>query len=270
MFGCRFTMRSRIIISNFLVLLLISSPTTGLQAAQTERLMIVTGASAGIGEAIVKKFSKDGWKVAALARNKDKLLSVAKDAGDRCVPIVCDVSIPQSVIDAVDKACEITGCEPNVLINNAALYENRPFAEFSLSDIDSLIDVNLKGSMYVTRTVLPRMLSSGGGRIIFVNSVAGLPTWTIPGETVYSATKHGLSGFADSLANEVRTQGVLVTSIHPGGVDTPLQETAGAPKDVRDLFLRPGDIASCVEHIVESPPHVLYKRLEVFSNAYWH
>ena len=96
MFGCRFTMRSRIIISNFLVLLLISSPTTGLQAAQTERLMIVTGASAGIGEAIVKKFSKDGWKVAALARNKDKLLSVAKDAGDRCVPIVCDVSIPQS------------------------------------------------------------------------------------------------------------------------------------------------------------------------------
>ena len=79
-----------------------------------------------------------------------------------------------------------------------------------------------------------------------------------------------LSGFADALANEVRGQGVSVTSIHPGGVDTPLQVDAGTPSDVRRRFLRPEDVVRTVEGVVDAGEGVLVKRVEVFSTEFWH
>ena len=236
--------------------------------------MIVTGASKGLGAEVAKHFVQSGWQVAALARDLRSLKMVADDAGmlhpDRVLPVECDVSDWTSVSRAVSSACEHFGCTPTALINNAALYVNKPFNEMDVDTMDSLVGTNLKGAMYATRSVLPRMLEAGFGRIVFVNSVAGLPTWTIPGESLYSATKHGLSGFADALANELKGSGVQVTSIHPGGIDTPLQVAAGASEELRSKFLKSSDVVSCIKHILEADDGVLYKRIEVFGSSFWH
>ena len=238
----------------------------------TNRIMLVTGASKGLGAEVSKHFAQSGWRVAALARDRKALDRVVSDvaAPDRLLPVKCDISDSVSVGLAIASACEHFGGAPTALINNAAVYAKKPFHEMDLDTINSLVDTNLKGAMYVTRSVLPGMLEVGRGRIIFVNSVAGLPTWTIPGESLYSATKHGLSGFADSLAHELKGSGVQVTSIHPGGIDTPLQVAAGTPEDVRLKFLKSADVVSCIQHVLESDPHVLYKRIEVFGSSFWH
>merc|ERR1719359_2349734 len=107
-----------------------------------------------------------------------------------------------------------------------------------------MIDVNLKGTVYVTKSFIQSMIAAGGGKIIMINSVAGLPTWTPPTETVYCASKHGQTGFANALANEVRSHGVTVTSIHPGGIDTPLQ--SHTPRDVAKNFLSVDDMVESV------------------------
>lgn len=235
--------------------------------------MVVTGASKGVGEAIAQHFVQEGWCVAALARDVKALEvehATTPGLGD-LLPLACDVSDSAAVRDAIDKACEHFACDaPTVLVNNAALYEKKSFDKFSLEMIDQMVDVNLKGAMYATHAVLPRMLRAKQGRVIFINSVAGLPTWTTAGESVYCASKHGLSGFADALANELQGTGVLVTSVHPGGIDTPLQVAAGAPEDVRARFLTTSDVVACVGHIVASDPRVLYKRIEVFGSSFWH
>ena len=236
------------------------------------RIMLVTGASKGLGAEVSKHFAQSGWRVAALARDRKALDRVVSDvaSSDRLLPIKCDISDSASVGLAIASACDHFGGTPTALINNAAVYAKKPFHEVDLDSINSLVDTNLKGAMYVTRAVLPGMLDVGRGRIIFVNSVAGLPTWTIPGESLYCATRHGLSGFADSLAHELKGSGVQVTSIHPGGIDTPLQAAAATPEDMRLKLLKPADMVSCIQHVLESDPHVLYERIEVFGSSFWH
>lgn len=251
---------------------------------QAPQLMLVTGASKGVGAAIANHYAGKGspscgcWRVAALARDEVKLKELASAAASDAqgtspgiLPLVCDVGDAKAVEQAVQEACSHFDCaSPAVLVNNAALYVNRPFDEISVTAIDDLVGVNLKGAMYATRSVLPRMKKAGAGRIIFINSVAGLPTWTIEGEALYCATKHGLSGFADALANEQRRNGILVTSIHPGGIDTPLQVAAGASEEVRAQFLSTQDVVKCIDHVVQADPHILYKRVEVFGSSFWH
>lgn len=241
--------------------------------ASNTKLMVVTGASKGVGAAVARHYAaKPGWCVAALARDGDALERLAASAPDGALlPLACDVSDAASVSSAIELACARSSCGAvSVLVNNAAQYTNTPFADMSVADIDALVDVNLKGSMYATHAVLPGMLREGAGRVLFINSVAGLPTWTVPGETVYAGSKHGLSGFADALAHELKGTGVLCTSLHPGGIDTPLQVAAGTPADVRERFLREADVVATVEHVISSDPRVLYKRVEVFGSDFWH
>lgn len=141
-------------------------------------------------------------------------------------------------------------------------------ADMTLDEADSMIDVNLKGTIYVTHSLVPSMIANKGGRIIMINSVAGLPTWTPPTETVYCASKHGQTGFAHALANEVREHGITVTSIHPGGIDTPLQ--AHCPRDIASQFLETDDVVDSVDYIIKANPKTLVKTLNLFRTAFWH
>merc|ERR1719321_523668 len=120
--------------------------------------------------------------------------------------------------------------------------------DLSLDDVDMMIDINLKGTIYVTKS-LPAMIERKSGKIIMINSVAGTPTWTPPGETVYCASKHGQTGFASALANELREHGITVMSVHPGGIDTPMQRNLGTPEQVRDNFLTADEVVDAVEYM---------------------
>lgn len=239
------------------------------------RNLVVSGASSGVGREIATLFAGAGWRVAAIARDGAGLDALARSAPPpgHVLGVPCDIRDGREVAAAVDGICTFFKGEPvGALVNNAAVYVNKPLVDMSDGEVAALIDTNLRGAVAVTRAFLPRMHRepAGSSRIVFINSVAGLPTWCIPGESVYAATKHGLSGFADALGNEVRGAGILVSSIHPGGVDTPLQERAGASAADRAQFLSPADVAAAVRWVVDAPAHVLVKRVELFGPSFWH
>lgn len=181
----------------------------------------------------------------------------------------CDVASFEEVAETCTAILTQFG-HVDVLVNNASVYERKPFHEMSMEDIGEIVDINLKGTMYMTRYLLPGMMDREAGKIIIVNCSAGLPTCTNPGETVYSSTKHSQSGFASALANEVREHGITVTSIHPGEIDTPMQERAGTPEETRSQFLTCADVVESIDYVVRADPKVLVKRLELFRSTVWH
>ena len=176
--------------------------------------ILVTGATRGVGEALTLKFAQKGHVVYALARTRNQLNSLVEKCGaDKVIPFEVDVSSKEQVEEATASIQREYGA-PDVLINNAGVVENVSFAEQELEMIDRIVDVNLKGTLYVTRCIVPGMIARGSGRIINVSSVAG--TRGIPGQAAYCASKFGMNGFADTLAQELLAKGILVTTICPG------------------------------------------------------
>jgi len=135
--------------------------------------------------------------------------------------------------------------------------------------MERIIDVNLKGTLYCTRLTIPHMIARRRGRIINISSVAGVRG--IPGQAAYCASKHGMNGFADALAQELIPHGIVVSSICPGGIDTPLwnKETNPYPGDI-DKVIKPDEIVDMVEFLLNQPPGTMYKRIVVFPTNEWH
>lgn len=180
----------------------------------------------------------------------------------------CDVSKRDEVISVCERILERFG-HVDVLIHSAGAFKPAPLAELSFEDVDMMVDINLKGTIYVTKCLVPTMTKRKTGKIIMINSVAGTPTWTIPYETVYSASKHGQTGFSHALANELREHGVTVTSIHPGGIDTPMQRNVGTPEDVRNNFLTADEVVDVIEYVVNANPKVLVKTVNLWGSSFW-
>ena len=182
------------------------------------KVMLVTGGSSGLGSHLVAHFAAAGWIVVALARHKAPLAAACTH--ENAHAFRCDISDKEKVVSTVGKILEQFG-KIDVLVNNAAVsHDGKKFWELELDDVDKLIDVNLKGTMYVTHAVLSRaMIPRDQGFIFGIASVAG--TWGIPNESCYVASKHGMVGFLDTVANETRSTGVCVSTICPGGIDTP-------------------------------------------------
>jgi len=233
----------------------------------------VTGASYGLGAAIAQRFA-GAFQVCALARGRDKLVKLVEECRDKSgvdsiASYECDVSNKNDVLATCKSILDKYG-QVDVLINNASTYECSNFQDLSLDSIDHMVDVNLKGTMYMTHCILPSMMSAKAGKIIMVNSVAGTGSWTVPGESIYCASKHGQTGFASALANEVREHGITVTSLHPGGIDTPLQVKAGTPDEVRAKFLTAEDVVDAIQYVVNADSRVLVKTINLWRSAFWH
>ncbi len=149
----------------------------------------------------------------------------------------------------------------NRLINNASVFQSKPFAESSLEDIDTIIDTNVKGSLYCTLEAI-KILK---GRIINIGSVSGLNG--IKDQAIYSASKFAINGFSESLAQE---SGISVTTINCGGVNTPLwNEKNPYPGDI-DKLLKPTDIVNLIDYIVNLPENITFKNVTLFPNNEWH
>eukprot|EP00930_Biecheleria_cincta_P065449 TRINITY_DN51232_c0_g1_i1.p1 TRINITY_DN51232_c0_g1~~TRINITY_DN51232_c0_g1_i1.p1 ORF type:complete len:258 (-),score=35.96 TRINITY_DN51232_c0_g1_i1:42-815(-) len=238
-------------------------------------VMLVTGASSGVGAAMVQHYASLGWKVAALARRKDTLQQVCKQAGPNASAFECDVADSKQVSDVVQKVLEQLG-PIEVLVNNAAVgHAGKPFWELETESIDSLIDINLKGTMYVTHAVLKGMVARNCGRIFAIASVAG--TWGIPNESCYVASKHGMVGFMDSIANETRSTGVVVSTICPGGIDTPwwtADHPYGGNKNHADgstqMLIQPQEIIDLMDYQLKLPATRVLKRVIFFPKGEWH
>ena len=233
----------------------------------TAYTIVLTGASTGVGARAAERLGEAGHTVYAWARSIEALHQAAQ-ANPNIIPMQVDIRDPGQVAQAYE-TIERDHDPVQVLINNAGIVQNIPFAEQALDRIDDIIDTNLKGSLYCTRLVLPYMISRAWGRIINISSVAGVRG--IPGQVTYCASKHGMNGFADALAQELIPHNILLSSICPGGIQTPLwnEGTNPYPGDLSKV-MKPDEIVDIIMFLLLQPDHTLYKQLTVFPTNEWH
>ena len=233
-----------------------------------KKIMVITGASSGLGEALAIHFSSHGYVVCGIARNSEKLTELEKRIQDNIYTYQCDL---RSLEDVHKTFEHINRDHSNidVLINNAGIFERKPFIEQEVETIDRIIDTNLKGTMYCTYFAIQSMIERKDGRIINIASVAG--TWGMPGQVIYCASKHGMVGFGDALAHELMEHGVILNTICPGGIDTPLWRSKNNPyPGDMDRLMKPDELVDFVAFILRQPKSTLYKKVIIFPTNEWH
>jgi short-subunit dehydrogenase len=195
-----------------------------------DAVVVVTGASSGIGEATAVAFARRGARVILVARRKDRLEALAdriERAGGHALAWTCDVTNLAQVEKLPGLVKELTGRSTEVLVNNAGVPGGGAFVDLTHAQIDDVVRVNLLAVMHTTRVFLPGMLQRGRGHIVNVASLAG--RFAAPGAAVYTATKHGVVAFTESL-HALRRQGVLVTAVNPAFVPTEGFPATGRPR----------------------------------------
>ncbi|MHC4128492.1 MAG: SDR family oxidoreductase [Planctomycetota bacterium] len=236
-----------------------------------DKVALVTGASAGIGEATALALARLKARVVLAARRSDRLRALARQIEaekGRALAVPCDVTDRAQVQRLAGTTLETFG-RIDVLINNAGVMPLSPMAKCRIEDWDSTIDVNLKGALYVIGAVLPTMLEQKTGHIVNVGSVAGRKA--ISTAAVYCGSKFALHAISDALRMELAERAakdgnaIRVTVVAPGIVTTELrdsiidQETRQALQPYYDAIkkeLSSADIATAIVGALEAPPHV--------------
>jgi short-subunit dehydrogenase len=188
----------------------------------SEKVVLITGASSGIGEALAVEFGRRGASVGLLARREEVLREVAGKvgaAGGRAFYVAADVCDAEEVRKAASKVTEHFG-RIDVLVANAGIGETTLGRAFDIEVVTRVLSVNVLGAMNSVAAVLPEMLARGGGQIVGISSLAAFRG--LPGSGAYCASKAALSTFFESLRAELRPRNIYVTTIHPGFIDTPM------------------------------------------------
>lgn len=228
-----------------------------------KRTAIITGASAGIGEATARIFAKEGFNLVLTARRAERLESLAQELADtygcEVLPYVLDVRDREAVATFINS---INGKRIDVLVNNAGLAAGlSPLHEGNMDDWEQMIDTNIKGLLYMTRGIAPLMVKQGTGHILNIGSIAGREVY--PNGNVYCATKHAVHALSEGLRKELFDKGVKVTNIAPGLVETEFSmvrfkgDSERASQVYADMEpLTAPDIADCILFCVTRPQHV--------------
>jgi NADP-dependent 3-hydroxy acid dehydrogenase YdfG len=204
-----------------------------------DKVVVITGASSGLGEAAARRLARDGAKLVLGARRLDRLQALAKQLalpGDAVVQT--DVTRYEQVKNLVDQAIKAHG-RIDVILNNAGLMPQSPLEDAKVDEWDRMIDVNIKGVLYGIAAVLPYMKAQRSGHVINVSSVAGHKVG--PGSAVYAATKHAVRALSEGLRQEVTPYNIRTTIISPGAVLSELPSTITNPAAaarVRELYER--------------------------------
>jgi NADP-dependent 3-hydroxy acid dehydrogenase YdfG len=215
----------------------------------TDSVAVVTGASSGVGEATARRLADEGCRVALVARREERLEALADDLGrERALPVPTDVTDTDAVEAMVEAVVEEFGAV-DVLVNNAGVLFGDPVAESDPADFDDLLDVNLRGAMYVTRAALPHVLD-GGGHVLTVSSMNA--QYPAAGASAYTASKYGVNGFCDSLRREMSDEDVRVTVVMPGPIQSEMKDWS----DWDGRPLQPADVADTIAFAATRPPHV--------------
>lgn len=230
-----------------------------------KKVIIITGASSGIGEATAYKLSKDGHSLVLAARRKEKLIALKenlKSYNNEVLIHQTDVTNKNEVNSLVKNTISEFG-KVDVLINNAGIMPLSFIEEGRVEDWDRMIDVNLKGLLYGINEVVPIMKEQKYGHIINVSSVAGRRVF--PTAAVYCATKFGVNAITEGLRQELSAKyNIKVTAIEPGATKTELQDHI-PNKEIKEnfakrmesvTFLEAKDIAEAIHYAISQPKHV--------------
>jgi NADP-dependent 3-hydroxy acid dehydrogenase YdfG len=216
------------------------------------KVAVVTGAGRGMGKAIAIELGRMGARVALAARSRAELDATALAIGSTASVIPADMRRREDVHKLLDATSSVLG-PVDILVNAAGIGIFGRLADFSDADYDSILDTNLRSIFMASRYVLPSMIERQTGHIINIASIAGKVGSAT--RAVYCASKFGVVGFTESLAEEVRQYGIRVCLICPGSTDTSFSSDPNREGKAKGKMLRPEDIAHAVRTIVTQEPN---------------
>jgi len=239
-------------------------------------VILVTGASSGIGEAVARLFAREGYRVSLGARRLERLQALAHEiesAGGQSIAVQSDLARFEDIQRLISETLDQFG-QIDVLLNNAGFGRIKWLEDLDpMEDIQAQLQINLISTILIAREVLPHMIQRKSGHIINMGSMGGLVA--SPTYTVYSASKFGVRGFTEALRREVGVYDVHVSGIYPGAVNTEFKQHAGIDRKTgrstpESLRLEPEDVARGVLSLVRRPRRELIipwqMRLTVWMN----
>ena len=226
------------------------------------KVIVITGASSGIGQATAKILANNGAKVVLSARREERLQKLASTIGDNAIYLKSDVSNAEDMKALIALAKEKFG-KVDVLFANAGTMPGGNMSELKVADWISMVDINVKGVLFSMAAVLPEFIAQKSGHIIVTSSIAG--TKSVPGNAVYSGTKHFVRAMLDSFRTEAVMEGtnIRTTTIYPGAIKTELLNTI-APSETKTMVekfyknvgLDPRVIANAVLYAISQPDNI--------------
>jgi NADP-dependent 3-hydroxy acid dehydrogenase YdfG len=240
-----------------------------------DKVALVTGASSGIGAAAAEMLALEGVVVAAVARRADRLEALVKGieaAGGRAAAFAADIA-NQSEAEAVARQVLARYGRIDILVNSAGIMRPGSTEASDPAHWREQFDINVLGTMYLSRAVLPGMRERADGHIVIVSSTAGRSVG--PGNVGYSASKHAVNAFAEGLRQEVAAVGIRVTIIEPGATTT--EVAASIPDSQARAFIaqhvtkegsmRAQDVAGAIVYAVKQPPNVNIREIWIAPTA---
>lgn len=241
-----------------------------------EAVVIVTGASRGLGHAIAEEMGAGGAKVVVnYSRSKEpaeELVRQLSENGAEAIAVQADVSDAEQAGNLVKETMDRFG-RVDVLVNNAGINIDRTLKKLSVEDWDKVIQVDLNSAFYTVHAALPHMMEAGGGKIINMSSFVG-EAGNI-GQANYSAAKAGLLGFTKTAAKELARYGITVNSICPGFIETDM--VASIPEEAREKLLKtvplgrfgkPKEIARAVRYLIEDGDYITGQAIDINGGVY--
>jgi acetoacetyl-CoA reductase len=241
-----------------------------------EAVVVVTGASRGLGRAIAEEAASGGAKVVVnYSQSKepaDELVEQITDNGGEAIAVQADVSDAEQAQNLIDQAIEKFN-RIDVLVNNAGINIDRTLKKLSIEDWDKVIQVDLNSAFYTLKAVLPHMTEQGGGKIINMSSFIG-EAGNI-GQANYSAAKAGLLGFTKTAAQELARSGITVNAVCPGFIETDM--VAGIPEEAQQKlkkqvplgrFGKPAEVARAVRYLIEDGDYITGQSIDINGGIY--
>ena len=238
------------------------------------KIALVTGATSGIGKATAQILAKNNYKIILCGRREDRLLELKKELSSftEVCTLSFDVRDKKAVFDSINSLPEAFS-KIDVLINNAGnAHGLDSIQNGDLDDWDAMIDINVKGLLYVSKAIIPKMIAQKSGHIINIGSIAGKEVY--PNGNVYCASKHAVDALNQAMRIDLNPFGIRVGGIHPGAVETEFSEVRfkGDSERAANVYkgfepLRAEDIADIIHFVVSRPYHVNIADLLVLPTA---
>jgi NADP-dependent 3-hydroxy acid dehydrogenase YdfG len=234
----------------------------------TPNTALVTGGSRGIGLAISRALVREGVRVALVARGAEELEARARELGGGTIAVAADVSVSSEVDRAIRQIRDAFGNAPDLLINNAGIFNPKPLHLLAPEEFERMMKINLIAPFFVLRALLPEWRERGEGHVITIGSIADRSIFTDNG--AYSASKFGIRAMHEVLRAETKGTGVRTTLVSPSATDTPIWETVTLAPDnrfpPRDKMLGADAVADAVVWAATRPANVNVDELRITAS----